>query len=52
MVSYNVYLAESLGGGKGDHHAILVEHAALHSPAPNTGLRAFLYQVREVLPRA
>jgi hypothetical protein len=46
MASYNIYLAESLGGGKGDHHAILVENAALQPTTPNTNPRAFLYQVK------
>ncbi|KAK4235102.1 hypothetical protein C8A03DRAFT_18100 [Achaetomium macrosporum] len=41
-MSYNVYLAESLGGGKSDHHAILVERDV---PA-KTGEPRFLYQVK------
>lgn len=36
---YNVYLAESLGGGTSDHHAILVEQAGREAPC-------FLYQVK------
>lgn len=46
MRAYNIYLAESLGGGKGDHHAIMVENTALQFTMPDTGPRAFLYQVK------
>jgi hypothetical protein len=42
-MSYNVYLAESLGGGKSDHHAILVEPSNM---APGNRSRGFLYQVK------
>jgi hypothetical protein len=41
-MSYNVYLAESLGGGKSDHHAILV---ARDIPSKTREPR-FLYQVK------
>ncbi|KAL2126617.1 hypothetical protein VTI74DRAFT_529 [Chaetomium olivicolor] len=41
--NYNVYLAESLGGGWPDHHAILVEAANADS---NVNKLRFLYQVK------
>lgn len=44
--SYNVYLAESLGGGNSDHHAILVEPAASQSALPNFENQGYLYQVK------
>jgi hypothetical protein len=45
-MSYNVYLAESLGGGKSDHHAILVEPTVSPNTALKTGRLGFLYQVK------
>jgi hypothetical protein len=44
-MSYNLYLAESLGGGNSDHHATLVEQAASRDPTPSK-FRHFIFQVK------
>lgn len=46
MSMFNVYLAESLGGGNSDHHALLVEQAVPPDELPSTDSLRFLYQVK------
>ncbi|KAK4043898.1 hypothetical protein C8A01DRAFT_31996 [Parachaetomium inaequale] len=46
-MSYNVYLAESLGGGNSDHHAILLEPAASRSTAHGIEPSCFIFQVKD-----
>ncbi|KAK4152174.1 hypothetical protein C8A00DRAFT_16477 [Chaetomidium leptoderma] len=45
-MSFNVYLAESLGGGNSDHHAILLERVVPQHATPCTKNPNFLYQVK------
>jgi hypothetical protein len=46
MAMYNVYLAESLGGGNSDHHALLVEQVVRPNAVPTNKMARFLYQVK------
>lgn len=43
---YNVYLAESLGGGNSDHHALLVEQVLPPRTMTSSKTPRFLYQVK------